>query len=262
MKKGLLLIALLPLAFANASETRKAPTDPLADPLMIQAGFLSSHPDLRFRIRGHERYTQGKRDEAIKLFRRASFYADKPSQAMVAEMLWNGEGEAEDRALAYAWMDLAAERGYPQLVALRERYWQALTEDERVRALEVGQDVYAQYGDAAAQPRMATILRREKRKTTGSRTGFVGNLQITLPDGQTIDGSKFYDPQFWDPEQYQAWHDANWTSKMRVGTVTASDLQSVRNAEPEVGSRVPETAPATDAPEPEVPAEDETPGDR
>ncbi|MCR6663871.1 MAG: hypothetical protein NVV60_12185 [Luteimonas sp.] len=254
------LAALLFLASANASERSRPPPDPLADPLMIQAGFLSSHPDLRFRILGHERYKQGKHDEALKFFRRASFYADKPSQAMVAEMLWNGEGEAQDRALAYAWMDLAAERGYPQLIAWRERYWAELDEDAREQAVNVGEEVYAKYGDAAAKPRIAGVLRRERSKVTGSRTGVAGSLQIVLPDGQQIAGSKFYDPQYWDPEKYQQWHDATWTSKTRVGRVHASDLQEVPGAEPGLGSRVPETAPDPDAVEPEVPAEKAIPG--
>jgi hypothetical protein len=259
MSRLLLLLALLPFAFAHGSEPRKAPPDPLEDPLMIQAGFLSSHPDLRYRILGYERYRKDQHADAIRFFRRAAFYADKPSQAMVAEMLWKGEGEAQDRAAAYAWMDLAAERGYPQLVTLRERYWAGLDEDARARAVDVGQEVYAKYGDAAAKPRIATVLRRERRNTTGSRTGFVGNLKIMLPDGQEIDGTKFYAAEFWDPEKYQAWHDDNWTSKMRVGKVSASDLQQVRNGESTPDSRVPETAPATDVPEPEVPDEDDTP---
>src|SRR5690606_28897828 len=155
MTRLLLLLALLPLAFAHGAEPRKAPPDPLADPLMIQAGFLSSHPDLRYRILGFERYKQGRHEEAIRFFRRAAFYADKPSQAMVAEMLWKGEGEAQDRAQAYAWMDMAAERGYPELLGLRERYWAGLDEEARARVVEVGQEVYAKYGDEAARPRIA-----------------------------------------------------------------------------------------------------------
>lgn len=261
MKHLLLLLALLPVAFAHGSDGRSAPPpDPTADPLMIQAGFLSGHPDLRYRLLGVERMKQGKHEDALKFFRRAAYYADKPSQAMVAEMLWNGQGEAPDKALAYAWMDLAAERGYPQLLGLRERYWEGMDEAERERALTAGQEVYARYGDAAAQPRIAAVLRRERRNVTGSRTGSVGNLKIVLPDGQQIDGSKFYDERFWDPEKYQQWHDATWVSRMRVGRVDASDLQPVRNDLPEVQSRVPETPPDSDYAEPEVPEEEPTPG--
>ena len=253
MMRGLLsVLLLLTFAAADAADKPRAPDNPLADPRMIQAGFLSSHPDLRYRIIGYERFKQDKHEEALKFFRRAGFYADKPSQAMVAEMLWNGLGQAQDRPLAYAWMDLAAERGYPELLRLRETYWADLDEAERAQALEVGEAVYAKYGDDAAKPRIAAVLRRERSQTTGSRTGFVGNLRIMLPDGMEIDGSKFYDPQFWDPEKYQNWHEQTWTSNMRVGKVEASGLQNVTDDVP-MPSRVPETAPDPDAAEPEVP---------
>src|SRR3546814_17375883 len=75
------------------------------------------------------------------------------SQGMVAEMLWNGDGVERDRALADAWMDLAAERGYAGFHGLRERYWSALDEAGRARALEAGQEVYAHSGPAAPTPR-------------------------------------------------------------------------------------------------------------
>src|SRR5690606_37219363 len=95
-------------------------------PVMITAGFLKAHPDLRYRLHGLEKYKERDFDDALKFFRRAAFYADKPSQGMVAEMYWRGEGVEQDRALAYAWMDLAAERGYRGFLGLRERYWNAL----------------------------------------------------------------------------------------------------------------------------------------
>src|SRR5690606_37356868 len=117
------------------------------------------------------------------------------SQAMVGEMLWKGQGTPVDRPLAYAWMDLAAERGYRGFLGFRERYWEQLDEVEREQAVSQGQAVYARYGDAVAQPRIAAVLRRARSQVTGSRTGFVGSLKIhtTGPDGEpiTIDGSKF-----------------------------------------------------------------------
>src|SRR3546814_9166893 len=74
------------------------------------------------------------------------------------------------------------------------------------RALEAGQEVYAHYGDAAAKPRIAIALRRGRREMTGSRTGMVGSLKIYVPGPggyQQIDGSKFYDARYWEPEKYQ-----------------------------------------------------------
>lgn len=255
---GFLRAALLGLALAAAcpvpaAQSRKPPPDPTEDPLMITAGFLNAHPDLRYRLLGLERYKQQRHEDAFKFFQRAAFYADKPSQGMIGEMLWNGQGVPQDRALAYAWMDLAAERGYAGFLGLRERYWNALNEEERKRAVAEGQAIYAKYGDAAATPRIDTVLRRERRRMTGSRTGFAGSLTIYVPGPgghQSIDGSKFYDERYWDPAQYRQWHDATWAAP-RIGRVDVGEVEQVDGKPLE--SRVPAVAPQTDAQEPDAP---------
>lgn len=233
-KVSMLLVALsLVLAQALAAP----PPDPTADPDMIAAGFLTAHPDLRYRLAGIEALDDAPQD-AFGYFQRAAYYADKPSQGMVAEMYWEGRGVARDRALGYAWMDLAAERGYRTFVVHRERYWESLDEADRARAVAAGQGVYARYGDTVAQPRMDAVLRRARRQVTGSRTGMAGNLKIVIPGSlgnQTIDASRFYDPTYWDPDRYRQWHDATWMAPRR-GRVTVGDVERA-------GSRVHEAPP-------------------
>lgn len=68
-------------------------------------------------------------------------------------------------------MDLAAERGYPELLRQREAYWAALDRQERERALAVGQELYARYGDDVARPRLGHQLRRQAAKQTGVDAG-------------------------------------------------------------------------------------------
>ncbi|MBD9368760.1 sel1 repeat family protein [Xanthomonas sp. XNM01] len=244
---GWVLLAALsmPVAFA----ANPAPPDPTQDPAIMSAGFLSSHPDMRFRMVGWDALKSGKHEDAMAFFKRAAWYSDKPSQGMVAEMLWGGQGVPQDRPAAYAWMDLAAERGYEGFLILRERYWEGLDDNERARAIEIGQEIYARYGDAAAEPRLAALLRRERKKQVGSRTGFTGSVQIIAPGPggttQQIDGTKFYDERYWDPVQYRAWNDSIW-AKPRVGRVDVGELEIMN-------SRVPQTKPAIDAPEPETP---------
>lgn len=236
--------------FSDPAHAQRAAPDPLEDRLMVTGGFLNGHPDLRFRLLALERREQNKQEEAFRFFQRAGFYGDKPSQAMVAEMLWNGTGTTQDKAQAYAWMDLAAERGYEGFLELRERYWAQLSEAERVAAVEHGQDIYARYGDEAALPRIAAVIRRERKKVTGSRTGFSSNLKIYVPgpaELEEIDGSKFYDERYWDPKQYQAWHDAIW-KKPRVASVNVGDVETVPT--PSSESRIPAVQPLIDAPEP------------
>lgn len=225
------LFILTPAAFAQG----EAPENPFeAEDIQVMntEGFLAAHPDLRWRREGLQSYNEGDTGEALEFFKRASRYADKPSQAMVAEMLWTGTGTPADRPLAYAWMDVAAERAYIPFLAKREQYWNALTEAERARALDIGRGIYDEYRDSVAKERLERLLRRAKRNVTGSRVGSVGNLQIMVPGPggmmTTIDGSRYYDEQYWEPEHYWAWQDSIWKDPP-TGRVTVKPLEVVED---------------------------------
>ena len=184
--------------------------------IMRSESYRFTHADLRWRAAGEQAYARQDKRAAWQYFERAARYADKPSQAMIASMLWSGDGVAQDRALAYAWADLAAERGYPRFVATREQYWGALGEAERKRAVDVGQGVYDEFGDKVAKPRLAQELIRERRdNTTGSRLGKAGPAQIKIFDQDTgqvvnIPGLIYGDPKFWDPALHWQAIDAMW----------------------------------------------------
>lgn len=217
---------------ALAREDAEQPTFDAGDrEVMTSAGFMSAHPDLRWRTEGLAALEEDRAGDALGYFKRASRYADKPSQAMVAEMLWTGTGTPMDRPLAYAWMDVAAERAYIPFLAKREQYWSALSEAERKEALAVGAAIYDEYNDSVAKERLERLLRRAKRNVTGSRTGFVGNLQVMVPGPGgimlTIDGSRYYDEQYWEPEHYWAWQDSMWKDPP-TGTVSVKPLEVVR----------------------------------
>ena len=256
MRSLVLCIAMLSV-MPVASAADKPPPDPQDNPLLITAGFLDHHQDLKYRMLGLEAFKQGRFDDALRFFRRASFFADKPSQGMVAEMYWNGQGTPRDPVQAYVWMDMAAERGYRGFLGLREKYWQALNDAERARAIEEGQAVYARFGDTAAKPRYEHQLRIGKSQMTGSRTGFNRGVQIEIPGpsgSQMVEGSKFYDERYWDAKKYWAWQDNLWM-KPRIGKVDVGELEDVRpRAANAQDSRIPATAPEVDAPVPEAPA--------
>lgn len=229
-----LLAATLGLALTLPSTAAVASTGAAEHELitgeMVAAGLLNAHPDLKWRSRAQAEYDAGRRDGALALFKRAARYADKPSAAMVAEMYWNGDGVEQDRALGYAWMDLAAERGWTGFLARREAYWLAMDEAERARALEVGKPVYAEFGDAVAKPRKEKALNRERRLITGSRVGFVGSLAIEIPGPSgniRINGDDFYDRRVWEPARFWAWQDEQWRDigpgRVDVGTVQELD---------------------------------------
>jgi hypothetical protein len=226
LRATLLAAALLlgPAAAPAATEERSPDAEVLTE------GFLYAHPDLKHRLAGMQRYEEGKFEEAFDHFMEAARWADKLAQAMVAEMLWNGSGTGQDRAAAYAWMDLAAQRGYPSLVGLRERYWHALDQDQRRRALEVGQGIYAEFGDEVGQERLRRRLERERRKITGSRTGFTGALSVYVPfEGgwKRLDATEYYADKYWVPEKYFAWQD-------RIGQLPPSGVVKIGPLSPEV----------------------------
>ncbi|TWT23216.1 sel1 repeat family protein [Luteimonas marina] len=248
------LLLLLPAAAAPGADKTKR-QDPTIDPFMVAAGFLDGHPDLLHRSRGLDAYAEKDHPKAIQAFRRAAYYGDKPSQAILGEMLWIGWGSDVDRALAWVWMSLAAERGYTSFVEKRELYWQQLDEHERARAEREGPGIRAEYADEVTEPRLAQVLQRELRKMSGSRLGSTSSpVQIVVPGVGTIDSTQYYHPRYWDPQQYRAWQDSIWTN-LRTGRVHVGDVQQVRDA-----STPPDDG-AQDSPEPgpRQPADGENP---
>ncbi len=216
-----LLVAMLALAgsaCAEVFEPRKI------DPNVWQsAHFQRAHPDLKHRVEGQNLLQDGRVRAALSAFGEAAHWGDKLSQAMVAEIYWEGQGIRADRARASAWMDLAAERHFLAFVAKREKYWSQLSESERENALEIGAQLYAEYGDDVALPRLEARIDSE-RVPTGSRTGFSGNGQVVMPEtggtfltlsiiglrpqlfgGVQIPLYSYYAPQLWRFDKYVKW---------------------------------------------------------
>jgi len=213
--------------------------------------YASAHPDLYFRSVALEADARGDSHAALAAFVRSARYADKVSQLAIAAMHFSGDGVARDRALAYAWADLAAERGYPDFVAVREHIWAALDESERRDAVERGRALYAAFGDAVAKPRLERLLVRGRLSMTGTRTGYQGGSLETAdfsnrerlgtaayfdgpqprPTGVAVDtdrplaafmpGSEYWAPRNWRPREYWAAQDARYG---RGGTVTVEAL--------------------------------------
>ena len=207
--------------------------EPDIAPELLTEGFLAAHPDIRWRREGLHAFHDRNYTEAYEYFRRAASYADKASMAMLAEMYWKGLGVAQDRPIAYAWMDLAAERMYPNFTILRERYWRELGKAEQDAAIERGQALLAEFGDDAAKPRLEKVLRKEGRQVTGSRTGSVGFVRIipmTGPmagKGQVMRAEDYYRKDYWDPARYWAWQDEVWKAPQKEN-VDVGDVEQVK----------------------------------
>jgi len=231
MRRLAVVVFLLSSNAAFAMEQPKAVVQP---PMGTSSDFLLYHPDQSYRMDGLKAYQDGKYDYALRDFRVAARYADKPAQAMLASMYWEGRGVQQDKALAYAWMDLAAERGYPWLIGDRERYWQGMTDDERKRAVEVGQAIYDEYADNVGMPRLSLWLYRGKVHASGSHTGFVGDITVRKPgltgllDGPSWNGNTYYAAQYWQPKAYLDWQNNTWHPESK-GKVDVGALEPVRD---------------------------------
>ncbi|MDN5780603.1 MAG: hypothetical protein L0H23_01045 [Luteimonas sp.] len=217
--------------------------EPGIAPEMMTAGFLAGHPDVRWRREGLHSYSRKEYDIALDQFLRAARYGDKPAQAMLAEMYWKGIGVAQDKPRGYAWMDLAAERRFPNFVILRERYWGQLGAAARKQAIRVGRPLMDEYGDDSARLRLAKVLRRNQHVATSSRLGFVGNnisgskpglfargLGIAPSTGPLagsgiyLSADDYYASDNWQVDQYWRRQAAAWGAPPATGTVHVGDV--------------------------------------
>ncbi|MBF6026051.1 SEL1-like repeat protein [Lysobacter niastensis] len=187
--KSAWLAAMLGLAALNAQAD-----EPLK---LVTASFMGvddqlktaiGHPNEEWRLHGLKSYLSGNHDEAVMRFERAAWYADKFSQHYLSLIYWYGEGVPVDRAQAYIWADLAAERGSVPLLAIREKMWASMTPEEQNKVRSTGHDYYVKYGDETARPRAEMEIRRFARTMTGSRLGY-RNQQIDITQGGPIQGT-------------------------------------------------------------------------
>lgn len=235
-----LAISVVGLAGAAEASSKKGtfydvPADVMTD------GFFQGHLDLFYRRAGMRADKAQNFAEARKQYRLAARYADKPSQARLGEMYWNGEGGSQDHVMGFLFMALAAERGYESFTERKMDYWRQLNEDERKRAVRQDKKMLADYGDAVAKPRWEAVLKREARRSTGSLLGGTGAsaLVINSPRGGSIDAQRFYAPQFWQATQYWSMQDRLW-AKENPGIVTVGDVEGIP-------LEVPEEVPAADS---------------
>jgi len=250
---GLCLLASAVSAFAS--------DDPLDDPEVkktLTAMTNAStwyHPDLFGEFAGARRYAHHDYKGALKYFEIGAYYADKFSQLSIGLMHLNGEGTKKDPVTAFAWFELAAERGYPDFVATRDRVKAMLTPEQLAAAAQLSSTLGERYADAVAKPRMAQQLRRGQEQMTGSLTGFDYGVDQASSKGACGTGliiggqampqagcasANFYARERWEPNLYFASRDRSYTATVTVGAVEAQAGTPEDKAKP--------TPPASDTP--------------
>lgn len=207
----------------------------------VRFALSTHHPNERHRLYAQVAAADGRLNDAAKLFRIAARYADKYSQLRLALIYWQGTGAAQDRVEAYIWADLAAERGYPLFLAIREQMWLELTPEQQAAALQRGPALHAQFGDAIAKQRFKWKLVRSASRAQSKR---IAGIQVLpgkalqrrwVPSREEMEAwSLAYSPSRVEPDQYWAIEDRIMTKGVGSNvTVTVGDVEEVESARQE-----------------------------
>jgi hypothetical protein len=254
------LIALATSGMVHAED------DPLNDPEIQKTlrGMANAstwfHPDLFGEFAGMRAYAHHQYKNALKYFEIGALYADKLSQLSLGLMYMNGEGTAKDPVTAWAWLDLAAERGYPNFVATRDSLQKTLTPEQATKAQALRAELGEKYGDAVAKHRLAVQLHQGQMQITGSHTGHDSGIYqlnnkpncgpVLYIAGQEQPeagcGSRIFAKDRWDPDLYFASRDREYKATVSVGAVQE---QGKAIANPTQGGETPPPAPDAKPPQ-------------
>lgn len=139
---------------------------------------------------------------ALDNYKAAARWSDKFAQYNIGIMHLRGEGTEYDPLRGWAWLELSAERGYPQFVEAADSLWDLFKAAERDRARAIlATELAPVYGDDATFERTAREMRFRRRDATGSRTGSLAMMQMLRiydSSGFPRAGTEFYDPEKWD----------------------------------------------------------------
>jgi uncharacterized protein len=206
---GLLLCAIPGTAFAQGA-TAQSNGDTVQSLNAMDRTYTEGHPDVINEFAGMHRYAAGDYAGAMKSFLIAASYADKPSQLSIGLMYLNGQGVQKDPATGWAWISIAAERGYPQFVSTRDNLWEQLSSQQRRQAKAAQQQLYAQYGDPVTQPRMLQALQQGMANGGDASNASSDSGQKYCAQTHAKECADLYAKWFWDPKGYFAGRDSAW----------------------------------------------------
>ena len=194
----------------------------------------------RFVSRGLSASKAGNTGLAHDSFVRAARDANKVAQFKLGIMYLEGYRGPSNPERAWAWMELSAEREYPQFREVADLLLSTFSENEKATAQRIlEEELRPIYGDEVTIPRVTSKMRRVYRNQTGTRAGFGGN-KIRIVDNSSLrgaasqtagagsfldsvtftDGSVFYARHKWDFEHIVAVETALFRA---MGTVTIRD---------------------------------------
>ena len=135
----------------------------------LSSGFADSHT-LRVQRKVDDLFERGEYERAYFIYRNELVpLGDKYAQYMVGFMNLTGKGVEEDPVAASAWYRLAAERGTPEFVAVRDFLLIGLTPEERSRSDDLFVEIRSEYSDLVVLLNSIKRGVRDMKPTTGSR---------------------------------------------------------------------------------------------
>lgn len=171
----------------------------MAGPVAFAQTSFEHAPGTSSHIKGREAYDAGRHWQAMQHFLSSAHWADKMSQFNIGVMYFNGEGVDADHSRGWAWMELSAERRYPQMVEMADRIWAQLDDAQREQGRRIlEQELLPAYGDEMAVPRTARRMQEQRRTMTGSRMGNPGIMEIYVPDRSPRSRTEYYKDENWD----------------------------------------------------------------
>lgn len=156
-------------------------------------------PGNRALSEGTRFYENGWYFNARHRFRKAARYADKMAQHNLGVIYYRGDGVERDPARAWAWFELAAERDYPEFVGIANAVWDELPPAQRQRGRAFLDELLPEYADEIAVPRAVQRMEWDRQYMTGSRVGFVRNLEIyDINSAMPRTGEEYYAAHKWN----------------------------------------------------------------
>jgi hypothetical protein len=187
-------------------------------------------PASRHMTRARDAYEAGHYVIALEHYKLAAAYADKLGQFNVGYMYLRGKGTDKNLPRGWAWLELAAERGYPQLAGTARDIGEHLDQAQRQEGRRIlEEELLPRYGDDIAVPRVARLMERERRRATGSRLGMIGNLTIITDDG-VIGGEEYYADEKWDFE-YIVESETRYMRNLARGQIGLRDFETLPDGE-------------------------------
>ncbi len=147
---------------------------------------VAIYPDILFTCEALQSYKKGFDTHALELFQRASLWGSKEAQYRVGLFYLGGIGTETNHVEAAAWLLLANERNNRQITERLAEVMAVLSDEQKDTVNQRADELREKYGDFKALERRANWVKRQKRKTTGSRLGnpmasvrYQGNTGVT-----------------------------------------------------------------------------------